>query len=202
MSGAAFHASYFGQDLLISLIILIAFAAVVAVNQLAWIIGPITASAAAFGGVSTLPSVFFASFSAVYIVVSIPASRVIDTHGLRVAVGIGALLTGGFRPAARVPAANFTLVFICQIGIATGQPSSSMLSPKRAACSPTSAPPRRHSAFLGMYLGIVLGLALTPAVAAQFGLAQMLVSQVRVRLVVALVFLLTREHPPTPSPSR
>ena len=185
-------------------IILIAFAAVVAANQLAWItFAPITASAATHYGVSTLlVGLLSASFMLVYIVFSIPASWVIDTYGFRVAVGIGALLTGVFGLLRGVLAANFTLVFICQIGIAIGQPFILNAITKVAArWFPVD---ERATAAgigsLGIYLGIVLGLALTPVLAAQFGLAQMLVSYGVVCLVAALAFLvLAREHPPTPS---
>jgi len=185
-------------------IILIVFAAVLAVNQLAWItFAPITDSAAAYYGVSTLAiGLLSASFMLVYIIVSIPASWVIDTYGFRVAVGLGALLTGGFGLLRGVLAANFTLVFISQIGIAIGQPFIVNAVTKVAArWFPIG---ERATATgigsLGMYLGIVLGLALTPALAAQFGLAHMLVAYGAVCMVVALVFLaVAREHPPTPS---
>ncbi len=184
-------------------IILILFAAAVAVNQLAWItFAPITDSAAAYYGVSTLAiGLLSASFMLVYIVVSIPASWVIDTFGFRIAVGIGAALTGAFGLLRGIMAANFTLVFISQIGIAIGQPFILNAITKVAARWFPIGERATASGIgsLGIYLGIVLGLALTPPLATQFGLAQTLLAYGIVCTIVALAFLaLAREHPPTP----
>ena len=79
-------------------VVLLAFMFVVAVNQLLWItFAPITGSAATYYEVSDLSiGLLSMSFMIVYIFVSIPASWVIDTYGIRVAVGIGAALTGVF----------------------------------------------------------------------------------------------------------
>ena len=79
-------------------VVLLAFMAVVALNQLMWIsFAPITGDAARYYGVSELSiGLLSLSFMVVYILVSIPASWTIDTYGIRVAVGIGADLTGIF----------------------------------------------------------------------------------------------------------
>ena len=79
-------------------IVLLAFMSVVAINQLLWItFAPITGAAASYYGVSDLSiGLLSMSFMIVYIVISIPASWTIDTYGIRVAVGIGAALTGLF----------------------------------------------------------------------------------------------------------
>jgi MFS family permease len=185
-------------------IILLAFAAAAAVNQLAWItFAPITDSAAAYYGVSTLAiGLLSASFMIIYIVVSIPASWVIDTFGFRVAVGIGALLTGIFGLLRGLFVANFTLVFICQIGIAIGQPFIVNAITKVAARWFPAHERATASGIgsLGMYLGIVVGLALTPYLVSAYGLGQTLVDYGILCLLVACVFLaLAREHPPTPA---
>ena len=105
-------------------VVLLAFMFVVAINQLLWItFAPITGNAATYYGVSDLSIGFLSmSFMIVYIVISIPASWVIDTYGIRVAVGIGAVLTGIFGLLRGILAPNYTLVLIAQIGIAIGQP--------------------------------------------------------------------------------
>ena len=79
-------------------IVLLAFMCVVVTNQFLWItFAPITGSAAAYYGVSDLSiGLLSMSFMIVYIFVSLPASWAIDTYGIRVAVGIGAALTGVF----------------------------------------------------------------------------------------------------------
>ncbi len=79
-------------------VVLLAFMGVVAINQLLWItFAAITGNAAAYYGVSDLSiGVLSLSFMMVYIMVSIPASWMIDTYGMRVAVGLGVVLTGAF----------------------------------------------------------------------------------------------------------
>nr|MBI2904528.1 hypothetical protein [Chloroflexota bacterium] len=72
-------------------IMLVVFMFIAAMNQLLWItFASITGDAARYYRVSDLSiAVPSLSFMLVYIVVSIPASWVIDTYGIRVAVGIG-----------------------------------------------------------------------------------------------------------------
>jgi len=184
-------------------VVLIAFMAVVAVNQLLWItFAPITGPAAAYYGVSDLGiGLLSMSFMIVYLVVSIPASWVIDTHGIRIAVGIGAALTGVFGLLRGLLASNYTLVLICQIGIAIGQPFILNAVTKVAArWFPIGE--RATASGLGslaMYLGILVGLALTPYLAIGSGVAGMLVAYGVVSVIAAVAFFaVARERPPTP----
>ncbi len=68
---------------------LLVFMMVVLTNQLMWItFAPITGDAAAYYGVSDFSIGFLSmSFMVVYVVISIPASWVIDKFGIRMAVG-------------------------------------------------------------------------------------------------------------------
>ena len=184
-------------------IVLLAFMCIVVANQFLWItFAPITSSAAAFYSVSDLSiGLLSMSFMIVYLVVSIPASWAIDTYGIRVAVGIGAALTGVFGLLRGLLAANFTLVLISQIGIAVGQPFILNAITKVAA---RWFPIRERAtasgfASLAMYLGIMLGLVLTPYLTIRSGMAQMLVIYGIVSVIAAMVFFgFAREHPPTP----
>jgi fucose permease len=105
-------------------VVLIVFMLVVAINQLLWItFAAITGDAAIYYDVSHLSiGLLSMSFMIVYIIVSIPASWVIDTYGMRVAVGIGAAFTGVFGLMRGLAGEDYTLVLIAQIGIAVGQP--------------------------------------------------------------------------------
>ena len=183
--------------------ILLAFMFAVALNQQLWItFAPITGSAAAFYGVSDLSiGLLSMSFMIVYILVSIPASWVIDTYGFRVAVGIGAVLTGVFGLLRGLLAADYTWVLISQIGIAIGQPFILNSVTKVAARWFPLQERATASGFgsLAMYLGIVLGLVLTPFLAGQSSIATMLLIYGIVSVVAAIVFLaVARERPPTP----
>jgi MFS family permease len=184
-------------------VILLTFMLVVLFNQLLWItFAPITGSAAAYYGVSDLSiGLLSMSFMIAYLVVSIPASWVIDTYGFRIAVSIGAVLTGVFGLMRGLAGANYTLVLVAQIGIAIGQPFILNAVTKVAArWFPLSE--RGTASGLGslaIYVGILLGMALTPLLSLQFDIPSMLLFYGIGASIAAVVFLLVaREQPPTP----
>jgi MFS family permease len=184
-------------------IVLLAFMFAVAINQLLWItFAPITSNAVKFYGVSDLSiGLLSMVFMIVYIVVSIPASWVIDTYGVRVAVGIGAALTGVFGLLRGLLAPSYTLVLISQIGIAIGQPFIlNAITTVAARWFPLRE--RATASGLGslaIYLGIIVGLALTPYLTLQSGISSMLIIYGIVAVIAAIVFfLLAKERPVTP----
>ena len=184
-------------------IVLLAFMCVAAINQLLWItFASITSKATAYYDVSNLSiGLLSMSFMIVYIVVSIPASWVIDTHGIRVAVGIGAALTGIFGLLRGLLATDYALVLVAQIGIAIGQPFINNAVTKVAArWFPLQE--RATASGLGllaMYVGIALGMVLTPYLTDQFDIPGMLVAYGIVAMVAGVVFFaVARERPPTP----
>jgi cyanate permease len=184
-------------------VVLLAFMFVIAANQILWItFASITGSAASYYGVSDLSiGLLSMSFMIVYLIVSLPASWVIDTYGIRVAVGIGAVLTGLFGLLRGLTATDYTLVLVAQIGIAIGQPFILNAITKVAA---RWFPIRERATASGigtlaMYLGIVLGLVLTPFLALRSGIDGMLVLYGIVAAIVAVFFFVfARERPPTP----
>jgi MFS family permease len=184
-------------------IVLVAFMFIVAITQLLWItFAPITGDAAKFYNVSDLSiGLLSMSFMIVYIVVSIPASWVIDTYGIRVGVGIGAVLTAVFGLLRGVWASNYTLVLIAQIGVAIGQPFV-LNAVTTVAARWFPARERATASGLGslaMYLGIFLGLALTPYLTIHWQIGGMLLAYGIASVVAALVFVLfARERPATP----
>jgi len=185
-------------------VVLVVFMGVIAANQLAWItFAPITGVAAKYYGVSDLSiGLLSMSFMIVYIFVSIPASWTIDTYGFKVAVGIGAVLTGIFGLIRGLAAGNYTLVLISQIGIAVGQPFILNAITKVAArWYPIQE--RATASGLGslaMYMGIVLGMMLTPYLVLWSGINSMLLVYGGAALITGALFLVfAREHPPTPA---
>lgn len=184
-------------------LVLLAFMIVVAVNQLMWItFAPITSSAAAYYHVSDLSiGLLSLVFMAVYIVVSIPASWMIDSYGIRTAVGIGAALTGLFGLMRGLAADSYTLVLIAQIGIAVGQPFIlNAITSVSARWFPMEE--RATAAGLGslaMYVGIAAALTLTPNLTLQRQISGMLTLYGIVSLAAAaLFFIFVKERPPTP----
>lgn len=185
-------------------VVLLVFMAVIAVNQLAWItFAPITSVAATYYGVSDLSiGILSMSFMVVYIFVSIPASWAIDTYGFRVAVGIGAVLTAIFGLTRGLAADNYTLVLISQIGIAIGQPFILNAITKVAArWFPIQE--RATASGLGslaMFLGIMLGMLLTPYLVLNSGIDRMLLIYGVAAAIAGAIFLIfSRENPPTPA---
>ncbi len=184
-------------------IVLVAFMFAVAVNQLLWItFASITGDAAKFYGVSDLSiGLLSMIFMIVYIVVSIPASWAIDTHGIRVAVGIGAALTAVFGLLRGLMASSYNWVLISQIGIAIGQPF--LLNAVTTVAARWFPIRERATASgfgsLSMYLGIFAGLALTPYLSIQYGIARMLIIYGILSVISAVVFFIfAREKPLTP----
>jgi len=184
-------------------VVLLVFMFVVAINQLLWItFAPITSNAATYYGVSDLSiGLLSMSFMIVYIAISIPASWAIDTYGIRIAVGIGAAITGIFGLLRGILAPDYTFVLIAQIGIAIGQPFIlNAITSVAARWFP--AQERATAAGLGslaMYLGILVALVLTPYLTIQSQISGMLLIYGIVSVLAAVVFFVfIRERPPTP----
>ena len=184
-------------------IVLLAYMCVVVANQCLWItFAPITGTAATFYGVSDLSIGLLAmSFMIVYLIVSIPASWAIDTWGIRVAVGIGAALTGVFGLLRGLLASDYMLVLIAQIGIAIGQPFILNAITKVAA---RWFPIRERATASGLgslaiYLGIMTGMVLTPYLTIRSGVPGMLmIFGIGAAIAAVIFFVLARERPPTP----
>ena len=184
-------------------VIMLVFMFAIIMNQLLWItFAPITGTAAEFYGVDDLSiGLLSMSFMVVYIIVSIPASWVIDNYGIRVGVGIGAVLTGVFGLMRGLVADNYTLVLIAQIGIAIGQPFILNAITKVAARWFPLQERATASGFgsLAIYLGIAAGMLLTPFLTLEFGIESMLLLYGVVAVAAAVLYLLlSRERPPTP----
>jgi cyanate permease len=184
-------------------VVLLAFMAIIAINQLSWItFAAITTDAMQFYGVSDLSiGLLSLIFMVVYIFVSFPASWVIDTYGIRVGVGIGAILTGVFGLMRGLAASNYTWVLVAQIGIAVGQPFIlNAITTIAARWFPTGE--RATASGLGslaIYVGILIGLALTPYLTLRSGIPGMLVIYGVASAVAMLAFFLfSRDRPPSP----
>jgi MFS family permease len=181
---------------------LIVYMFMVAVNQLLWItFAPITGAATKYYGVSDLRiGILSMCFMIVYIAVSIPASWIIDRFGIRIGVGIGAVFTGVFGLVRGFAGTDYNWLLIAQIGIAIGQPFILNAITKLAArWFPMEE--RATAAGLGtlaMYLGILLGMTLTPYLIIGSGIGGMLYIYGVTSIVTAIAFLvLIKEGPPT-----
>ena len=184
-------------------VMLALFMVMVAANQVLWItFAPITVDASSFFKVSDLMiGILSMSFMIVYMVVSIPASWIIDTYGIKIGAGIGALLTGAFGLMRGWAGADFNMVLMAQIGIAIGQPFLlNSITKLSALWFPMEE--RATAAGLGtlsMYIGILAGMVVTPVLFTTNGLIGMMNIYGIGAAVIAVIFLVfSRNAPPTP----
>jgi cyanate permease len=181
---------------------LIIYMVMVAANQLLWItFAPITGDATRYYGVSDLSiGILSMSFMIVYVVVSIPASWIIDKYGIRIGVGTGAVFTGVFGLLRGLVGPDYHLLLIAQIGIAVGQPFIlNSITKLSARWFPIEE--RATAAGLGtlaMYIRILAGMSVTPYLIKGSGINGMLYIYGIFSVSVAIIFLLfVRESPPT-----
>ncbi len=184
-------------------VVLPVFMIVVIFNQLLWItFAPITVSAAEYYRVSDMSiGMLSMSFMIAYLAMSIPASWVIDTYGFKTSVLIGTLLTGIFGLMRGLVSSNYKLVLIAQIGIAIGQPFI-LNAVTKVAARWFPIEERASASGLGtlaMYVGILLGMVVTPLVTVRTSISHMLLWYGIGAMTAAILFLiLAHEYPPSP----
>jgi len=183
-------------------VMLVVYMFIVAMNQLLWItFAPITSEAVHYYGVSELwIGILSMSFMVVFILFSIPASWIIDRYGIRIGVGIGAILTGTFGLIRGFASTNFEVLLAAQIGIAIGQPFLlNAITKLSARWFPINE--RATASGLGtlsMYVGILAGMILTPYLSLSMGIGGMLYSYGILSVLAAAIFVLfAKEGPPT-----
>jgi len=187
-------------------IVLVVYMLIVSVNQLLWItFAPITTESTLYYHVTDMQiGMLSMCFMLVYLVVSIPASWVIDTYGIRWGVGIGAVLTGVFGLTRAMAGPNYNMLLLSQIGIAAGQPfllnALTMLAARwfpieeRATASGLGT--------LAMYLGVLIGMLLTPYLVAANGISSMIYWYGIISIFSAALFLLLVRERPATAPCR
>ncbi len=183
-------------------VMLLVYMFIVAVNQMLWItFAPITSDSAQYYHVSDIQiGILSMSFMIVFIVMSFPASWLIDKYGIRVGVGTGAVLTGVFGLLRGLVKDDYSLLLMAQIGIAVGQPFLLNAITKLAArWFPIKE--RATAAGLGtlsMYLGILIAMMLTPYLVLSEGISGVLYIYGIVAVIAAVLFLVfAKENPPT-----
>ncbi len=145
----------------------------------------------------------------VYIVVSIPASYVIDTYGIRIGLGIGAAITVVSGLCKGFFADNFIIVLLAQTGLAIAQP---FVLNAVTAITVRWFPLRERGTAAGLsalaqYLGIIIAMLVTPLMIGispdkpgygeGFG-KMLMIYGIITALAGILSLLLIREIPPTP----
>ena len=197
-------------------VILLAFMLISAVVQIQWLAHAAVARPAEvyYEGQFDPSSFFNIDFLAmvymlVYLVMSFPASYMIDTYGIRVGISIGAVLAGVAGLMKGLFADSFTAVVVAQVGLAIAQP---FILNAVTAVSVRWFPLRERGmaagfSALAQYIGIVIAMLVTPFMVGSdpakpgygTGFESMLLTYGWLTFAVAVVTLvLLREKPPTP----
>lgn len=196
-------------------VVLVVFALLNAVIQMAWItFAPVTVDAIKLYHTSAFRIVSLSMlFMVVYLVFSVPASYIIDKYGICVGVGIGAVLTAVFGYLRGAMGHDFNTVFISQFALAIAQPFIMNAITKvaaewfpvneRATASGITA--------LAQFVGIITAMAITKPIAQSFlpagsdghltldSMQAMLKVYGYICVAISFLFLiLIRNKPPTP----
>ncbi|TXT61521.1 MAG: Sugar phosphate permease [Promethearchaeota archaeon] len=175
--------------------------------QILWIsYGAVTIEATTFYGVDEISILLLSLiFMIVYIPVNFLASWVIDKYNLRIGAGIGAILAGVFGFLRFLAGRNYEFALIFQIGIAIGQPfilnSITKLSanwfPESERTTATGL------SLISQFIGIALGLFITPMLLVGTDLSIMLLTYGVLSLVSGILFVVfVKAEPPTPPSKR
>ncbi|MDT8718768.1 MFS transporter [Clostridium sp. 19966] len=148
-------------------------------------------------------------FMLVFIIACIPASYVIDKYGIKVGVGIGAVLTGVFGIIKGFYADSYTIIFIAQFGLALAQPfilnATTKIGSNWFPIDERAAEAGIASLF--QYLGIIFAMVVTPMLVKSSIINGKEVYSLRFMLMfygilsattAVLVLLLLKEKPPMP----
>lgn len=152
--------------------ILSAYFILAAMIQVHWVtFAPITVEAIGLYNTSAFWIVLLSmSFMVIYILVSAPASYIIDRYGLRIGVGIGAVLTAVFGYLRGAFGSDYTMVCISQFALAAAQPFILNAATKIAA---DWFPVKERALATGIctlaqFVGILLAMAITKPLAQSF----------------------------------
>ncbi len=189
------------------LVVLLLFMLVNITVQILWIsFAAVTIPAQTyFGGVDEL---YIFLLSAIFMIIYIPdtfiASWLIDKYDFKIGCGIGAVLTAIFGFLRFFAGPDYFLMLIFTIGIAIGQPfimnSITKLSGNWFAKSERTTATGLGT--LSMFIGILLGMLLTPFLIVGNDLSSMLLIYGILSLSMGILFIVfVKSRPPTPPSS-
>lgn len=192
-------------------IVLLVFSLLNAVIQMQWLtFAPIATMAQSVYKVSSLKIDFLSMlFMIVFIIMCIPASYIIDTYGIRIGIGIGAVLTGVFGLMKGICANNYIAVCIAQSGLSIAQPFIINATTKVAVnwFPIDERATQTGIVSLSQYLGIIFSLIATPFLVKEeligsikiYNIKPMLMIYGVISVISALLLLVfLKEKPPTP----
>ncbi|MHA1147156.1 MAG: MFS transporter [Promethearchaeota archaeon] len=188
-------------------IVLLLFMFINMTLQMLWIsFASVTVEAATYYNVAEFDILLLSMiFMIAYIPVTFLASWVIDTYDFKIGAGIGALLAGTFGFLRFFSFSSYTLVFIFQLGIAVGQPFVLNSITKMSAnwFPETERTTATGIGLLSQFIGIMLGLLLTPFIVLGVNFEAMLLTYGLLGLAAGILFIVfAKNTPPTPPSSK
>ncbi|TFF89610.1 MAG: MFS transporter [Promethearchaeota archaeon] len=171
--------------------------------QILWIsFAPVRSLAATFYDVDgLLIDLLTLTFMIVYIPVAFLSAWIIDKYGFKIGSGIGALIAGIFGLLRFFAFEDYLLVLLFQIGIGVGQPFLLNAVTKLSA-NWFPEDERTTSTGLGLisqFLGIALGMFITPFLVVGNFLLPMLLTYGILSLITGILYVVfVKDKPPTP----
>ncbi len=171
--------------------------------QMLWIsFAPVRSVAVTYYGVDALLIDLLAmSFMIVYIPIAFLSAWIIDKYGFKIGAGIGAIIAGIFGLLRFVALDDYTLVLIFQIGIGIGQPFILNAITKLSAnwFPDDERTTATGIALISQFIGIALGLFITPILTPANDLLPMLLTYGILSLIISVIFIVfVKDKPPTP----
>ena len=197
-------------------VMLIALMLLNIIVEIEWLThAPVARAAAVYYEGQYLPDSFFnidflaMSYMIIYLVMSFPASYIIDTYGIKAGLRIGAVLAGSFAILKGFYGDNFQIVLISQIGLAIAQPFAlNAITAVTARWFPVwERGLATRLATLSQYLGIVIAMVVTPIMIqsspelANYGAgfkSMLMIYGVITLIASVIVFAFAKNDPPTP----
>jgi MFS family permease len=171
--------------------------------QILWIsFAPVNSLAQAFYGVDKLSIDLLAlSFMIVYIPITFLSAWIIDKYGFKIGAGIGAIIAGIFGFLRFIAFDSYLLVLIFQIGIGVGQPFILNAITKLSAnwFPDDERTTATGLALISQFLGIALGMFITPMLVLGNNLLPMLLIFGILSMISGVIFVaFVKDKPPTP----
>lgn len=172
-------------------LVLAAFVAVAGVSQMLWLnFAPILTQIQARYGVNESTAIWLISiFPLLYCLLSVHAGALIDRRGYRFAIGVGAWIMAAFA-CVRIFDGHFASLLVGQVGIAVAQPYvvngitklvTDWFTEEQGAIA-------TGLGTMGMFLGMALGMGLTPVLVEAAGLRVTMIVFAAIALAAAIVF--------------
>lgn len=185
-------------------VVLFLFFLINVVIQILWItFAPVNSIAQNYYGVGKLEiDLLSLTFMVVYIPVTLLASWLIDKFDFKIGAGIGALIMGIFGFLRALAGPDFVLLLIFQTGVAVAQPFILNAVTKLSAnwFPETERTTATGISLLSTFIGVALGLILTPLLYELFNSLEIIIWVYGVIALASgiIFFVFAKAKPPTP----